>query len=654
MRTLTLLAVLASPLPVLCVEHGWAPFLPQALSGALLRWTSPPAAAGYCAVEGTGAQDPAAPYQGCLEDVCGTKDEFFPYRLQWILAKNEVGPVDEALEKSLTDKIRKYHEVESLIFELERPDERTLDMAKEPEKHLDMSGLMEFVIIMIESSSILYDSDRLFAENDEVTKTLGRSLENLRDDIDVRNSPLDFLVSRYGDIPARDAVLRYIDDLTSIRSKALEEHGFLYGPDLDMLRVMAMTGAMRDVDLEMLIEGGLLLEIAKIALEHQERHPGQFADLMKTRALDWLGGLGPGELATRLTEELPSDADDEDGRKEKDRNERDLEKCLRIFREGMALYPTNEAIRGVLEVVEEEKSRFIDGVRSLGGLSGESMRKAVEKLESVSFSFPFSKEYLRTMFPIMLDGKVRLEESILRAMEEKFTTKVRFAIFLLSEMFPDVFGDDEDGAEVGLGEIGEFCEAAFEQDAFSDKAYTAFGRVVISHTVAQPAAPDHYRRGTVRHELGHVLMDALEEEGVSGETSRAFGKTKECLGGVQRAVSGDGASRYLEEDFADLASFVFGTEPQPRPLFCDYMIFGGEELLYGDLVSMDRSLHIDTVRKPDEDSEHPSLLFRTLRGFVEGGGRLPESCLGALEDEGVQSRSGLGLGGRCTMLPAAR
>ena len=84
---------------------------------------------------------------------------------------------------------------------------------------------------------------------------------------------------KYGNIPLRDAVLRYIDEIESIETTYALNRRMLDPPNYDLysMRMAVEDNTLTDKQLEMFVEESIILKLFKVYFDQHNRYGQEFA-----------------------------------------------------------------------------------------------------------------------------------------------------------------------------------------------------------------------------------------------------------------------------------------------------------------------------------------------------------------------------------------
>ena len=625
------------------------------------------------------------PYQNCLEEVCGSKETgYVP-----LVTQEYDSRVDniEQLKQSrmgllLSEKIQTYYKEDSSVIS-DEDKKKYLEMAETPLEHIivDNNGAMGFLIFVRKDVTVAFglidieskaddkegpfedksvediellkqlEREKLFKDMDlesiERIKTLKENIVSFLNSKAVQGraqmspegglfSSQRFFLAKYGDIPLKDAILRYINELETIEQRYTKNLDGLFSfpiNNLASLKIKAENGRITSLELKILINEGFSPELYSVFFNHQDKYANETTKKVENNWKNRIQEISTEELKRILTNEFENLQ--EEKRKESERvdkkKEHAIDICVIKYHRNMAKYPTVENIDDLEKTAFAAKNHFIDKMRNLEGISPQSKATIVEKLGKIRFQMPFSKREFERNFMRLLDDKIEnaRRQNLSR---DKIDPKKTFTIWAYFALFPN--DTDEEEEEDLDGEITEICKS-MDQDAFSDATLVASGDIQLAYTLAK--GPEYYQRQVIYHELGHNLQAMLEQEGISRQSLLSFEETKSCVGDVQQYVSQDKFEQFISEDFADWMSFKI-EDSFSKPKGCENL-YQDDNGIYEEYSVMRGNIKDDTF--------HSSLIFRILRYYAAHKRPLPRSCEDALIGEGLLT----GLEYQCGFFP---
>ena len=580
----------------------------------------------------------------CAKSICGTADQAKPYMREYQKKRAEVLRASSELPKSFTDK----------LLRLEVTDERGAELVRNftkaavdgPSFKVGKERWFLFNLFRYAENAHLvvgeYDEKGKYKKIDEeqtrknlahlpkneqdfILKAFNWSVDHAADFTGYADSPRIkqlpprvFLKMRY---PDKDTAKAFESEIASIRTR-LAALGEL-DPFIHMLYSVYGGGKILD-EAERDLKNGTISE-------EQMRHILSLNPALR----DIIAAHSNASENPLVTTEPPSsDAIVKShGGKEKalayafeklkgvDKEETD--KCRLNYRVNSAFLPSASDLKSLEK--DEKKVLELVGSSILPKYSEQTRHMLKSELDAVAFVPPPTVEHFQRDIEKSLDFKIERSKETMRTFESMSPEQQReagliFGIFDIK--------DDEPKEELCTN---------FQYPPLSDGSYTGLGAIRISHRVA--SGDEVTRFGTLAHELGHVIKNAITKERASEISFGRQEKMPACLKdhhkeelpprvkeAIEKAEKEPGyvdKGYYNEEDYADLVAGTAARSHLKINPWCQFLEVENDE--YTEL----------SLQRWDGDT-HSSDLMRLLHFQFMMKDQLPEACVGVFKKLGLE------------------
>ncbi len=618
----------------------WMINLPSEIKNVLNQSTEPPRPA--CQTDPKASTNP---YNSCLKELCGQPPEFVSLIDRYLKKSYSNIPVtNNALKqkKILVNKINQYFILEaegSINFEevKQKLHNEIVNIKKKGFSYEfgKPSGLMSEIHIDSIIDNHLFDMgngsfavDRSFFLNSLEPSKLER-LSYYSDQLDkfgedplnaIRYSfPKVFLRKKYPRARnTKEALENYLNFMIGAIKELKIKIGRSITSDIDfhLMKSKAKNGDLTSAELSMIVDEGYDTEMMLIGSDYISKYEKSIFKERYHEIIDWVKKNEPAKLLELLKQES-----EESKKKDRLKLDKAVEVCVDSLERNWNKLPSRKQVKDFQNVVISAKHQFIEGLKKLSGISNESLKIIIPEINDITFQLPYSKEqWVDTVFKY-LDYRNKTEVKF----NQSVNFKEEIALKVYSILHPG--SDDDDSSEEGMEEkyssdISRLCEE-MEQPPFTDKTYTALGNVLLSYTMAQ--GPKSYQRGVIFHEIAHNLNRVFDERPeLSDSTKKAFVENKKCLKALHTTL-GTSVQKYFREDFADHIAMRI-LPPNTKSYMCEYTTYLSQLNEY-----------VDDSLTADLGSSHSSVIFRILRGAIDSGKIIPETCINALRNNGVLS-----------------
>ena len=298
-----------------------------------------------------------------------------------------------------------------------------------------------------------------------------------------------------------------------------------------------------------------------------------------------------------------------------------IERCIASYGLHIESLPTKEQMELFKENLGDYKSRI---KRFANEFISKRSRPVVHKeIDSASLAYPETKEGFKKSFK----QKLRAAKDLYTHMKTNQFTQSSSSSLLANKV---IHFEDED---LFLGSF-PLCEQATPR-GFTDKVYTTKGAIwVSSASITNPEAG----KMVTHHEMGHVLSQGLQQDGLSQKTKNRTKVIHKCLDQKHKrsinifdklgaTLSGKAqpymeAEQFVEEDFADMVEAALAPKEAANP-----------NCLFIDTRPNSHSpLHVEHYTR----DTHSTDFFRLLHFEHVARGRLPRECNFALKHRGKE------------------
>ena len=579
-------------------------------------------------------------FQQCLEDLCGSRDEFVSLKTRQLRSERALQSADlSTLERTfwgqaISQKIDAYYNWYKAtdISQKETLVKQTLrEIIERPLEHtniLPTRGPIGFFIAREGHQMIVDWQDNLNIGLDgrQRHRELALTVKDMADS--PRLSGLEhysaekFLRARYGNLSLREATLRYIDDAERLLVRDRKNTSGLFYQSLELpdnlreLRDKAQNRQLTSQELDYLVQSARNLSILEIVLDYQDRYSREITWELRQKLLSWSRHKTQSQRAA-LIHQIEGQVFG--NRMERLSREQQLakEKCLVAFSQNYFYYPAQSEIDRLKDFVFRAREDFVEKIQASPGLSEKAKDVMALEIEKIFFKFPFSRETYRSLFMQLLDSKLARERESHSIIFSEDAQSLSLSLLIMA-----MNGRFQENTESGNSDIAEFCTNSLQQDLIGDHIHYALNAIKVSYGLI--LGPPSYARQVLYHEIGHQLGQILvRERGIDSRTYGQFRETEACLSDRQARVGGR-PSFYLSEDFADLMATLANSDEEDTsmPFACQFFYQDSTGLFWQP-----------SLINTDEEDNHSSYLLRILNSHVDQGGELPRSCQSALHEK---------------------
>lgn len=278
--------------------------------------------------------------------------------------------------------------------------------------------------------------------------------------------------------------------------------------------------------------------------------------------------------------------------------------CRKALAMGEDLLPSEADLPEVRLHIQQAKTLFLSQLQNV--VSESSYPRLIQELENVQIGLPLSKEsHRKSVFNAIRKNIAQIQKDLRRLSSEDISND-QLAIEFAQTSYPD---PRDQGSYNGDNICRPYVISSSADMAMHTES--DFGFQVSPVTVANIAN----NKSVFAHEFSHILDTKMQSLNLSPETKAWYQSSKQCVS----KVANNNSESIVAENWADwlTARLQISSENLACGLIRSSKNQGRPEL------------------SVEAYSTHPTDFYRLIHGHYASGKELPQSCISALNDQGL-------------------